>query len=284
MFPDMNTKIYLLALLVVGMVSCRKDKQYQPNPVFPNPGNKTFIDLKLKEINIRSLPSPYYHFDYSDATHISSYNFSSGLMIYDMQYSGTKLSSMKNTTFMGNRDNVEYKYTGDALTTVNVTSEAGVLYRRGTFSYNASGQLVKLEWEVKNGSQPLEKEHSFELSYYTDGNVKEVTQHFFPVGPQTDMTYKDTYENYDDKLNVDGFSIIHISQFKHPVLMTNALLQVNNAKKVTHTGDGINYKVDYTYTYDPMGRPLIKNGDLVMTNGADAGKHFDLQTTYSYHN
>jgi len=58
---------------------------------------------------------------------------------------------------------------------------------------------------------------------------------------------------------------------------------VNNARRNVRTGDGLNYETDYTYTYDAKGRPLVKTGDLKLTNGASRGQHVELLTTFSYY-
>jgi len=53
--------------------------------------------------------------------------------------------------------------------------------------------------------------------------------------------------------------------------------------KETRTGDGINYQVDYAYTYTAKNVPLTKTGDAVFTNGNDVGKRFQTSTVYSYY-
>jgi len=73
------------------------------------------------------------------------------------------------------------------------------------------------------------------------------------------------------ELNVDGFSLIHNEFFDHLFLLHGVQLQKNNPGKETRTGDGVNYTVDYTYTYDSRNAPLTKKGDLLMLNGATGG-------------
>jgi hypothetical protein len=274
----MKAKCLVVVVILSALFSCHKEKDRSPD----NP--PSFVALKLKDINIRSLPSPYYHFEYKDDKQISSFNFSSGLMIYEMTYTGDDLTRMRNTTFGGNRDSVQYNYTNGKLISIHVTTDAGELYRKASFTYYADGRLQKLEWELRLANEPFAKEQSFTFTYYPDGNVKEITQHYFPVGPQPDVTFVDKYENYDNKKNVDGFSLVHTSQFKHPVLMPGITLQVNNAGRVVRTGDAaVTYEINYTYTYDNTGRPLVKTGDFVFTSGQNTGHHTELQTTYAYY-
>ncbi len=50
--------------------------------------------LKLKDIQITGLPSPYCHFEYREDKYISAFNFSGGLL-YDMTYTGDNLTLTK---------------------------------------------------------------------------------------------------------------------------------------------------------------------------------------------
>ena len=67
------------------------------------------------------------------------------------------------------------------------------------------------------------------------------------------------------------------------LLLPGVRLQRGNPARVTRTGDGVNFIVDYSYTYDDGKRPLAKSGDLTITNGADAGRTFQLRTEFSYY-
>ena len=59
--------------------------------------------------------------------------------------------------------------------------------------------------------------------------------------------------------------------------------QKGNPARVTRTGDGLNYVVDYTYTYDDKKRPLAKTGDVTFTNGPTAGQKFQTLSVFSYY-
>ena len=277
----MKTKCLLLVFILSALFSCHKGKDY-PSETPANP--HSFVALKLKDIDIASLPSPYYHFEYSGDKHISSFNFSNGL-IYDITYTGDDLTLMKNNTAGTSKDSVKYNYTDNKLTRVTVTADVGVTYRRAFLTYYPSGQLQKLEWELKLDNEPFAKEQSFTFTYYPDGNVKEILQQYFAVGPLSEATFTDKYENYDDKINVDGFTLVEPSRLKLPILIPGITLQVNNVGRIVRIGGAaVTYEVNYTYTYDGTGRPLMKTGDFVNTSGPDIGQHYELQTTYSYYN
>jgi hypothetical protein len=52
---------------------------------------------------------------------------------------------------------------------------------------------------------------------------------------------------------------------------------------MTHTGDGLEFTVDYSYEYDTRGRPLSKAGALTIGSGVDAGRTFVISSTFSYY-
>ena len=60
-------------------------------------------------------------------------------------------------------------------------------------------------------------------------------------------------------------------------------LQKGNPRRETRTGDGLNYVVDYAYTYDDQNRPLSKIGALTITNGTDAGRQIQISSAFSYY-
>ena len=121
------------------------------------------------------------------------------------------------------------------------------------------------------------------LSYYPDGNLRELTEHRPAIeGQQDETTTVDRFEQYDDKTNVDGFSLIHDEFFDHKVLLPGVQLQKGNPARQTHTGAGVNYSVDFSYTYDDRNRPLMKAGALTFLNGSDAGKTFETSAVFSY--
>jgi hypothetical protein len=76
--------------------------------------------------------------------------------------------------------------------------------------------------------------------------------------------------------------LIHEEFFDHKVLLSGVQLQKGNPARQTHTGDGVNYSVSFSYTYDDRNRPLTKTGALTFLNGSDAGKTFQTSSTFSY--
>ena len=138
-----------------------------------------------------------------------------------------------------------------------------------------------IEWERKeNAGYALERTLAF--VYRADGNLLEMTDHRLPLTGQAEAFYESRFEEYDTKLNVDGFSLVHDNN-DHLLLLPGVVLQKNNPSRLIFTGTGINYTLDYTYTYNDKNAPLTKLGDGVFTNGSAAGQRFQTNASYSYY-
>lgn len=234
----------------------------------------------LKEIVASSLPSPYYHFEYGTDNRIAKVSFASDLRMYDVVYDGARIAELRNNV-AGNTDRLVYSY-DDAgrVSMVKYIDAAGQVFAVVFLKYTG-GRLTELERDRKVTAGFLaEKIMSF--TYDADGNVFEVTERIRSENSPETLTV-DRYEQYDGKVNVDGFSLLHDEFFDHLVLLPGVVLQKSNPRHVTRTGDGINFVVDHTYTYDAENRPLLKSGDLLITNGTDAGRRFVITSEYSYY-
>jgi hypothetical protein len=274
----MKATFLRLLPIVLFICSCKKDPKEPATPPEP-PVDKPAV--KLKEMNVRNLPTPYYHFDYNNTGFITHVSFGSGMGIYDVIYDGTRILRMENKN-EPNLDILEYEYTNGRLSTINIKNVNGVSYRRVVLTVNTSQQLQKLEWDVLQNNGRFVHDWFQQFSYYADGNLKEVTEHFYPVNNQLEYTTTRKFEQYDDKVNSDAFSLLNPYQNQHLILLPAFTLQKNNPRRLIHTGDGVNYEVDYSYTYDAANRPLVKTGQVMFTSGSDIGKQIETQSTYSY--
>src|SRR5436309_2543062 len=79
---SMKVKAVLPLIVLITMISCKKETS-KPSPTPP-------ASFKLKDVTIRNLPSPYYHFEYDDSGKITLFNYQSGLRIFDVTYDGEK--------------------------------------------------------------------------------------------------------------------------------------------------------------------------------------------------
>jgi hypothetical protein len=263
-------------IAVAALFSCGSDGGIIAPPPPPPTG------VLLKDIVIPNLPSPYYHFEYDAQGKVSSVSFASGLTTYDVSYAGERISELRNNT-IANHDRLVYVY-DDAgrVTAIRETDQSGVVFTALFLTY-AGDKLTELERDRRvTGGFIIDKTMSF--SYHPDGNLLELTEHRPAIdGVQTETTTKVRFEEYDSGINVDGFSLIHDEFFDHLVLLPTVQLQKSNPRRQTSSGDGDNYTLDYTYTYDAANRPEAKTGDLTFTTGPLAGRHFQVGAAFSYY-
>jgi hypothetical protein len=236
----------------------------------------------LQDVVLSNLPSPYFHFEYDAAGRVQFASFASGFTMYDVIYDGSRITELKNNT-LGNQDRLEYLYDGAGrVSMVSYVKPDDSVSTRLLLSYDGE-KLTRTERQ-RSLAAGFTTDRIVSLSYYPDGNLLELTEHRpFIAGRQEETTTVDHFEQYDDGINVDGFGLLHSEFSEHLVLLPGVQLQKGNPARVTHTGDGVNYSVDFTYVYDDRDRPLTKNGDLLMLNGPDAGRRFQTQSLFTYY-
>jgi hypothetical protein len=269
--------------LTLAVFACGKDTaSTAPITPPPPPPPPPAVNVLLKDIVIPLLPSPYYHFEYDTTGRISAVSFASGLTMYDVTYDGNRIAEFHNNIFV-NHDRLVYSY-DDAgrVGMIRYVDSEGITFTNVFFSYEGQRLTGVARDRRVEGGFIVDKTMSF--TYYSDGNLKDLTEHRPPVaGVQEEATFVTHFEQYDAGTNVDAFGLLHDEFFDHLVFLPGVLLQKGNPGRETRTGDGQNYTVDYTYAYDDRHRPLSKNGDLVLLNGTDAGKHFQTTSLFTYY-
>jgi len=236
----------------------------------------------LKEIEVPHLPSPFYHFEYDTQGRITAASYAAGLFTYDLSYAGGRLAEIRNNTF-ANQDRLTYVYDNSGrVGEIRFTNAAGLLFTRLQLVY-AGQKLTRIDRFVLSNSTFI-NDQTLSMSYDSDGNLLELTEHLAAIeGVQPEATFVDRFEQYDTGLNVDAFDLLHPGFFDHLILLPGVELQRGNPGKQTRSGDGINFSVSFTYTYDDQNKPVTKTGDLVFTNGPDAGRHFQTGSLFSYY-
>jgi hypothetical protein len=271
----MRTHLWSLVLIVV-FISCKKQTETPQPPTPPPPA-----PVLLRDMVVDRLPSPYYHFEYDAAKKVSFVSFASELTRYDVIYDGGRISEMRNNIIV-NKDRLTYVYgSSGKVELIWYADSTGFAYKTVDLFYDGP-RLIRMDRARKSGTGFV-YEKTTTMTYYTDGNLKDITYHFLPFDGQSESTYTLQFEQYDDKINVDGFGLIHDEFFDHLFLLPDVTLQKNNPGKETLTGTGDNYTVNYSYTYNGKNAPLTKTGDLLLLTGPLAGEHFQLHTTYSYY-
>lgn len=235
----------------------------------------------LKDVDVTSLPSPYYHFTYDSGGRITTVSFASGFFSYEALYQGDRITELRNNA-LGNTDRLLYVYdVAGRVQTVNYLDASDSIFVRVRLTYDGD-RLSRLDRERKlQGVLTLEKTLSF--SYDSDGNVQDIVDHRPALNGQPETTTIDHFEQYDGNRNVDAFGLIHNDFFDHVVLLPNVQLQKGNPALETFTTGNVNYRFDYTYTYDGEKRPLVKGGTATILSGPDSGRVIQLHTAYSYY-
>jgi len=274
---------WLLLVWTAVVVACSEDATGPPPTPPPPPPPPAFAVAGLKEIVRSSLPSPYYHFEYDSVStdQVSFVSFASDFTRYDIIYRDGRISEMDNNILV-NHDRLVYVYNRDGrVTQVREVDDQGVLFEQVLFVYSEA-RLIGLERHRRiNGTLVVDK--TVTMSYFPDGNLRELAQHRPAIaGFQDEQRYNDSFEQYDTGINVDNFDLLHDDFFDHLFLLP-VELQKGNPRRVTRTGDGSTFVVEYTYAYDVDGRPLTRSGLITLTNGANAGQQFQTSSVYTYY-
>jgi hypothetical protein len=261
------------------LLSCKK--QQMPVPVqLPDAAVKHIL---LKDLTIPRLPSPYYHFEYNKDSLVTKADFASEFTRYDVLYSGNKISEMRNNIIV-NHDTLRYQYDNAGKPVViNFISEGNVIYRHAIFTYTGD-QIKEIKWDRRLADGSFFTDRTLAFTFYGDGNVRTITEHRPPADGVPDYTSIKTFDQYDDKINVDDFSLIHDGIHDHLFLLQGFRLQKNNPKKEMLSVNGTNlYTIDYTYTYNNDSTPSNKAGDFLYLSGQYTGQRFQTNSFYTYY-
>jgi hypothetical protein len=274
-----NVRLALVAAVFATAVACGSDTAVT-DPGSPPPPPPAAV--LLKDIVIDRLPSPFYHFDYDPSGTVTGVSYASGLTSYDVSYLGGRIKEMRSNVAL-NHDRLVYAYDDvGRVAGIRYVDANGVTFTVLVYSYDGE-QLTGVKRSKRSGNT-LVIDKIISLSYYPDGNLRELTEHRPAIdGVQEETTSVTSFAQYDSGINVDGFGLIHDDFFDHFVLLPAVRLQKNNPARETRTGDGLNYSVGYTYAYDGTGRPLTKRGDGTITNGDQAGTRFQTGSVFSYY-
>ena len=269
---------YLWFLAVIGVfAACTKQNEIVTTP--QQPPDSAFPTVLLKDIVMSNLPSPYYHFEYNADSTISVASFASDFKRYEVRYVNGRISEM----VTGLQEKLQYIYDNTGkLMTVNYFDQLGTFSMQFLFTYEGQ-KLIKLERNRLLGTIfILNKTMSF--FYHPDGNLKEIIDHRPAVnGVQPESTTSDRFTQYDNKVNVDDFGLIHNDFFDQLLLLPGVQFQKNNPVKEIFTATENSYEVNYTYTYNDKGVPINKTGEMIMTAGVNAGQRFQTNSFYSYY-
>ena len=276
-----HNEAFRIVVFTLLLISCKKD--YNTNPPTPQP-SEPVKKVLLKDITIPHLPSPFYHFEYNSDSLVTKVDFASGFSIYDVIYNGNNIAEMRNNIIV-NHDTLRYLYdNAGKVFMINFINQQNVLYRHVSFMYNGD-QVKEIDWDHKVDNVGFLIDRTVTFTYYPDGNVKLITDHRPAQSGLAESTTTDLFEQYDDKINVEDFSLIHDTYHDHLFLLQGFRIQRNNPGKETFSaGAGFTaYTANYTYNYNSDNSPSSKTGDLLFTDGSLAGQRFQTNTFYTYY-
>src|SRR5687767_14087525 len=102
---------YFFATIISGVAmvsvlsSCKKDTGTSHQPV------TDVQKIKLKEVTVQGLPSPYFQYKYDANDFVTELNHESGFYQYRIEYKNGRISKMINNTVV-NKDTLVYYYSG----------------------------------------------------------------------------------------------------------------------------------------------------------------------------
>jgi hypothetical protein len=276
---NMNYRIILYTIaFVTTIVSCKKE-HVADHPASDPPAQTRKI--LLKDILIPRLPSPYYHFEYGADSLVSKANFASGYFMYDVLYNNGRIGEMRNNILV-NHDTLRYVYDNTGkVSMVNFIDQHNVLKRHVTFNYDGAN-VSKIMWDHQVNDQFM-TDRTLTFTYHADGNLRDMTDYRPAARGIDEINFTTHFDDYDDKVNVDDFTLIHDGIHDHLLVLPGLHLQHNNARKQWVTGITDQYTVTYNFTYNPDDTPVLKSGELVFNSGSLSGRKFNVSTSYTYY-
>jgi hypothetical protein len=268
----------LLFSFLAFFLACNKSSHFPP-PVEQEPND--IAAVKLKEIIVSSLPSPYYHFTYNNEGYVMTINYASDLFQYTLQYQNNRVKSMVNAV---NQDSLVYRYTNKKITAIDTYS--GMSDERiahHDLAYDLKGHLIKLWWYViphPNGDSLLER--VVEIQYNAAGNIDRYNNHFMDENGELSITVHYAFEDYDDNINVEDFGLLK-SFFEDLIYLPSVKLQKNNPRKLRISSSENEFEITYNFTYNDKKLPVEKQTTTKQIRGSNAGRVTTSTTTYSYY-
>jgi hypothetical protein len=261
--------------------ACKKDTD-QPNPPKHDPPYEYYTrNVKVKDVNIERLPSPFFHFEYDPFGLAKRIDFASGFYVYDLKYDDRKLLKMTNII---NNNTLEYTWTADKVTDIRERRTSGVQLWHYVFMYNADNQVREIRWyQMGPNANDSLLARKVVLAYGSDGNLSRYDDYRNSSGTPgpVEWSHAEEFSNFDDGVNVDDIGIMK-DFFDHVLFLPNIRFQVNNPQNVRYTSVQNDYDISYDWTYNNK-LPVSKRTTFLQTRGTDAGRTIVGSTNYSYY-
>jgi hypothetical protein len=272
----------LVVLLLTVSIGCKKynDPLPQEQPPLPLPDDDVRTVL-LKDINAQSLPGPYYHFTYDSLHYVKQISFASDFAVYEVKYENKRVVMMTNSV----NDNVFiYHYTNNLVTEINefsgITVNKLYSYR---LSYNSSNQLSQVNWVFFSGNGAKDTVKKEVLTYLPTGNLAAI-DHYYSTSPGQPLEWlsRDEFSDYDNRINVDDFSVLKKDFFSAYLFLPGVRLQKNNPGRQHIVAGGNEFDIRYSYQYQ-NGLPVSKTATITEKIGTVIQEPKTVTTQFSYY-
>ena len=278
-------KKYILPLVVILLTVSIGCKKYEdPLPPEQPPVQLPVDDVRtvlLKDVNAQSLPGPYYHFVYDNFHYVKQISFASGFAVYDVEYENNRVKMMTNRV----NDNIYlYHYSNNRVSEINEFSGA-IINKTFSYrlSYNSLNQLSQVNWVFfsNNGRQDTVKKEV--LTYLPTGNLAAM-DHYYSTEPGQPLEWasRDEFSDYDNKLNVDDFSVLKKEFFSPYLFLPQVRLQKNNPGRQHIISAGNEFDIRYSYQYQ-NGLPVSKTAIVTEKRGGVIEEPKTVTTQFSYY-
>ncbi len=278
-------KKYILPIVILFLtvsIGCKKYNDTLPpeQPPLPIP-NDDVRTVLLKDVNALLLPGPYFHFTYDSLHYIKQISFASDFAVYDVEYQNKRVSKMINRV---NDNKFIYQYSNNRVS--EITEFSGTTANK-TFSYllsyNLLNQLSQVDWIFFSDNGSINTVKKEVLTYLPTGNLAAM-DHYYSIEPGQPLEWsgRDEFSDYDNKLNVDDFTVLKKDFFSAFLFLPQVRLQKNNPGRQHIVSTGNEFEIINSYQYQ-NGLPVSKTSIVTEKRGTVIQGPKTVTTQFSYY-
>jgi hypothetical protein len=266
----LSSTVVIGAIIAISFCACKKDKD-KHNPHSPTDAQK----IRLKEVAVQGLPSPYFNYSYDADNFITSLGHESGHYQYKIEYKNGRVNRMINNTLI-NKDTLMYHYTGQQVTRIDILEPGKGKIEETALFYDNDNKLTEVTWR-KVTAASIFKRLIFHYNEHKNMSRCEVYYDLGVTGMQKTNTY--IYEGFDDKVNLTSNYVL---KELHYLFLPALQLQHNNPISYRLLGVDNDLEFSNTYQYSDS-LPVLKTTLIKQTRGTGAGMERIGRTWYSYY-
>lgn len=230
--------------------------------------------IRLKEVTIRGLPSPYLRLKYDAQNFITEIGYESGTYLYIPAYKNGRLHKMVNTAF-AEHDTLYYYYSGDQVSRIDWVAVGNGKREETFFSYDNRGRLTTAAWKKVNQLDFYKRQ----LFFYNQQDNMVRCDIFYDLGTGLEKTNMYLFDQFDDKENLTSNELL---KEYHLLFLPQVRLQKNNPLSAHSFGLENDFNLQYSYQYN-RNLPVSKTTLMTQTRGSGAGNSIVGETSYSYY-